>query len=302
MVHRFLEREDSPKPTIVMDYYYGRKAGKSLVKDIVHIWEVASLNSHIIRSALSGCSLSHLPHHTTIMIMLDLRKPAILWNYLEECLTILSNVLKESYPPDVMEKLKERKLNSLREQMKGKGSEMESVADLFPLRLCLIGGRYDNFRDFEGVDREFIGQILRAVAHVLGATLHYHSAKDSQLLRKTKELLGLYGFKGEFTKTSMTDYNKPLYVAAGSDSLAAIDLEYRGAGSRLALSVIKEIYVARFPQSPKRQASFEDSSDDPNFDEPIIDRLRLQREQEISVSLRDMMEGPATNIPIPEPF
>jgi dynein light intermediate chain 2 len=86
----------------------------------------------------------------------------------------------------------------LREQAKRKGNEVDSISDPFPLRLCLVGGRYDEFLDFEDVDREFIGQILRVTAYVLGATLHYHSAKDSQLLRKTKELLGLYGFKGQF--------------------------------------------------------------------------------------------------------
>lgn len=31
MIYRFLEKEDSPKPTLAIDYSYGRKAGKSLV-------------------------------------------------------------------------------------------------------------------------------------------------------------------------------------------------------------------------------------------------------------------------------
>jgi hypothetical protein len=55
----------------------------------VHVWEIAFLDTYVIRSTLSGCFLSHLPHHTTIMIMLDLSKPEILWNYLEECLAML---------------------------------------------------------------------------------------------------------------------------------------------------------------------------------------------------------------------
>lgn len=33
MVYRFLEKEESPKPTIAMDYSFGRKAGKSLVRN-----------------------------------------------------------------------------------------------------------------------------------------------------------------------------------------------------------------------------------------------------------------------------
>lgn len=31
MVYRFLEKEETPKPTLAMDYSFGRKAGKSLV-------------------------------------------------------------------------------------------------------------------------------------------------------------------------------------------------------------------------------------------------------------------------------
>lgn len=31
MVYRFLRKEDTPKPTIAMDYSFGRKAGTSFV-------------------------------------------------------------------------------------------------------------------------------------------------------------------------------------------------------------------------------------------------------------------------------
>jgi dynein light intermediate chain 2 len=91
-------------------------------------------------------------------------------------------------------------------------------------------------------------------------------------------------------KASVTDYKKPLFVAAGNDSLAAIDLDGlpRGASSRPTLDDIKEAFVGRFPQSSWRpEESFEETLDDPNFIEPMIDRLRLQREQvRAGISLR----------------
>lgn len=31
MVNKFLEKDDTPKPTIAMDYSFGRKVGKNLV-------------------------------------------------------------------------------------------------------------------------------------------------------------------------------------------------------------------------------------------------------------------------------
>lgn len=33
MVYRFLEKDERPKPTIAMDYSFGRKTVKSLVSD-----------------------------------------------------------------------------------------------------------------------------------------------------------------------------------------------------------------------------------------------------------------------------
>ena len=46
------------------------------------------------------------------------------------------------------------------------------------------------------------------------------------------------------------------------------------------MEAIKQTYVAKFPQSTKDDdASLEDPANDPNFNEPIIDRLRMQREE-----------------------
>ena len=39
-----------------------------------------------------------------------------------------------------------------------------------------------------------IGRVLRAAAHVLGAGLHFHSIKETTLVRRTKDLLSFYGF------------------------------------------------------------------------------------------------------------
>ncbi|OXU22926.1 hypothetical protein TSAR_013236 [Trichomalopsis sarcophagae] len=211
---------------------------------------------------------------------------------------------------ELVHDLRERKIRYLRERAKPGTEDEPPVDDPFPMRLCLIGGKYDEFRELHsGDDKESIGQALRAAAHVLGAGLHYHSAKDSHLLRRTKELLSHYGFKGQSTspwKASVTDYDKPLSIAAGSDSFSAIDLKISRYDYAVTLDEIKQIYVRRFPQVLKNQdvlpGDMDDPANDPNFNEPIVDRLRLQREQEISVLLRDMLEAPLVNIPIPESY
>ncbi|XP_014221235.1 cytoplasmic dynein 2 light intermediate chain 1 [Trichogramma pretiosum] len=322
MIYRFLEKEDTPKPTLAMDYAYGRKAGKNLVKDIVHVWEIGHLTPSLVSAAMKGCCLSHSPHHTTVLLVLDLGKPETLWNTLEDCLEALQKGMEMSYPRELIEQVLNEKLRGLAERSGGQQQSpqqaVDEMSEPFPLRLCLVGGRYDEFRGTDADDREFMGRALRAAAHALAASLHYHSAKDAQLLRRSKDMLSNYGFKGQSPKTTVIDHEKPLSVAAGADSFASIELYDRPAATAaLSLEEIKRIYVTRFPQRARDQEDQRTSSDGANYDrdddlehlandesfaEPIIDRLVLQREEEISVLMHDMQETPTTNIPIPDPY
>lgn len=79
-------------------------------------------------------------------------------------------------------------------------------------------------------------------------------------------------------KASCTDYSKPLAIPWGTDTLASINLSRDV--KTLNPETIKQIYGSRIPQdAPEEKTNFEDPSSDPNFAEPIIDRLRGQREQ-----------------------
>ncbi|XP_033359046.1 cytoplasmic dynein 2 light intermediate chain 1 isoform X2 [Bombus vosnesenskii] len=295
IVHRFLEKDEAPKPTIAMDYSFGRKAGKSLIKNIVHVWEVGHLTSSLVSAAMTGSSLTHSPHHVTVLIMLDLSQPEILWTTFEEAFSVVRNAMKMSYDDKIIQELKQQRI-------KERKKAVEREVDPFPMKLCLIGGKYDQFKDLSLDKIELVGKILRATAHVLGAGLYYHSAKDKSLLRRTKDLLSHYGFGIQFSDTKCTDFEKPLAISAGADSLSSIDLQFPQTRPSAILDTIKQIYVTRIPQeSRSNEIILEDPSNDPNFNEPIIDRLRAQREEEINILLHDMLEGRIPQIPIPDP-
>lgn len=71
-------------------------------------------------------------------------------------------------------------------------------------------------------------------------------------------------------------------MPAGADSLGRIDLQFPQTRPSAILDTVKQIYVSRVPQvSRSDEATLEDPSNDPNFNEPIIDRLRMQREEVI---------------------
>lgn len=67
-------------------------------------------------------------------------------------------------------------------------------------------------------------------------------------------------------------------MLAGADSFERIDLQLPQPSA--ILDTVKQIYISRIPQVSKSdEGTLEDPSNDPNFNEPIIDRLRMQREE-----------------------
>lgn len=85
-----------------------------------------------------------------------------------------------------------------------------------------------------------------------------------------------------FRKGFCTDYEKPLLVPAGADSFTQIGLNFSKGKNKNILDSIKQTYVTYVPQVTKKDEShqdLEDPANDPNFREPIIDRLRAQREE-----------------------
>lgn len=71
-------------------------------------------------------------------------------------------------------------------------------------------------------------------------------------------------------------------MPAGADSFGRIDLQFPQTRPSAILDTVKQIYVSRVPQVTKSdEGTLEDPSNDPNFNEPIIDRLRMQREEVI---------------------
>jgi len=69
-------------------------------------------------------------------------------------------------------------------------------------------------------------------------------------------------------------------IPAGTDSFSRIDLQFPQMRPSAILDTIKQIYVSRIPQASRNdEDTLEDLSNDPNFNEPIIDRLRVQREE-----------------------
>nr|CAD7425879.1 unnamed protein product [Timema monikensis] len=222
--------------------------------------------------------------------MLDLSSPQQLWFTLE---TLLQSIITSLRGCGKMAKVSGKQLlmEFLQDQAwdrVGRDNTDKDFMDPFPIPLIILGGKYDIFQDFDPEKKKVMCRCLRYVAHTLGATLQFYSVKDTGLVKKAKDLLSHHGFGTNPLKSISQDYNKPLLIPAGSDSMDQIGglgsskglLGNKGPGS--ALDRWKHTFTKHFPQEVSEKSVMpEDPAKDMNFIEPTIDFLRSQKDDEL---------------------
>ncbi|RZF39554.1 hypothetical protein LSTR_LSTR001075 [Laodelphax striatellus] len=272
LINKFLDRNEAEKPTLALEYCFGRKAGKSLVKDVCHIWELGG--GTLFTSLLLNSGPLDDVDSTTAIMMLDLSALENLWATMEILLTSLKTTIlkKQKDPKLLIERAKSRVPHEHPDRLR---------MDPFPVPLVIIGGKYDQFQDYEPEKKKIVCRCLRYVAHFYNATLFFYSAKDSGLVKKSREILNHYGFGTPPVKAVAQDFGKPLLIPAGSDLLESIE----GLGSNnksWTMDKYKHIFTTHFHQETvKSTTSSEDPAQDPNFREPVIDALRIQKDEEL---------------------
>ncbi|XP_037071926.1 cytoplasmic dynein 2 light intermediate chain 1-like [Pollicipes pollicipes] len=284
IIHKFLDREEAPKKTLGLEYSYGRKAGKSVLKDVCHIWELGGGTTYtpLLETPLEA---ERLPT-VAIFLVIDLNKPQSMWFTLETMLQVLRENLDTEIGSGVGREMK------LKERLK-RATDLRVPPDHqdyaqmrpFPVPLIIFGSHYDAFQDWDPEKKKLVCRTLRYVAHVNGASLQFFSSTDSALVKKAKELIGQYAFGGVTSGQLAQDYNKPLLVPAGADSLAGI----LGVGADASQSAVKNAFVAQYPQDANSSNVLpEDPAKDLNFRESEIDQLRAQKDQELERLRREL--------------
>lgn len=75
--------------------------------------------------------------------MLDLARPETLWTSLEECLTVARSAIKMSFDEKTTRDMRKRRK---KETSANNDTPELGEAEPFPIKLCLVGGRYDEFK------------------------------------------------------------------------------------------------------------------------------------------------------------
>lgn len=144
MINSFLDRSEPAKPTLALEYSFGRRSGgpgQGVQKQVVNVWELGSLSNS--STLLSIPIKSHGIDNFAAFIVLNLAYPDRLWGDLEASLKGLKQTIATFTNTDDLNRMQS-------EARKRIGSEHVDISTLdpFPFPVVIIGGYYDKFQDF----------------------------------------------------------------------------------------------------------------------------------------------------------
>ncbi|KAK7105021.1 cytoplasmic dynein 2 light intermediate chain 1-like isoform X2 [Littorina saxatilis] len=286
IILRFLDRDEAPKPTVALEYTFGRRA-KGHNVDVGHVWELggATWLTKLIDIPLNPETI----RHTALFIVLDLSQLQELWFTLESMLQAaksrVENIIAEmkSSDPDIRQKLQKAAWERV-----GDENPDKNMMDPFLVPLVIVGSKYDLFQDFDSEKRKVICKTLRFVAHIHGATLQFFSTKQEQLVGRMRALVSHYLFGTTQSKSMQTEHSKPLLVPAGLDSIQQIgsppisDNDLGRVQAKTPFELWKVAFTGYFPQEKLSDPAItDDPAKDPQYKEHTIDALRAQKDEEL---------------------
>uniref|UniRef100_A0A8C5T568 Cytoplasmic dynein 2 light intermediate chain 1 n=1 Tax=Malurus cyaneus samueli TaxID=2593467 RepID=A0A8C5T568_9PASS len=252
IILRCLEREESPKPTLALEYTFGRRARRhNTPKDVAHFWELGggTLLAELIRIPIT----CHNIRSFAVVLVLDLSKPNELWTTMESLLQVTRNHVNkiltklEKTNPEVAAEIKQRMWNDLKRDHPVKSSNC-NILDFFLTSMF----QYQLFQEFDSEIRKIISKTLRFVSHYHGASLVFTS-KSEALLLKARALINHLAFGYDKSKSMSVDPSKPLFIPAGLDSMSQIgpppapDSDLGKMRANTPLELWKKVFEKTFP-------------------------------------------------------
>lgn len=288
LIQRLLERDEAPKPTVALDFIFGRKSkGNNLIKDVTHLWELGGGTSmaKLINTTITTENIKRL----SVVVALDLSQPNKLWETQHILLSQIKSRIEEvvgqasSSNPKIHAELKSRAVERIG----------ESHADLNRMEpslvpILIVGTKLDLFQELDVDQKAMICKTLRYLAHSNGAMLHFWGLKSEGLSTRVKSVFSHLAFGTALSKTSALDNSKPLIVPFGGDSFELIGPPPLSNEQLMRLSKggsPYQLWMAAFASlfQPQKQETTEklNPATDPQFSEESVDIIREQKNQEL---------------------
>ncbi|CAF0738032.1 unnamed protein product [Brachionus calyciflorus] len=288
---------ETPKPTIALDYTFCRKAksGSSVLKNVGHIYELGE-GTFLLKLIDVVVNAENILN-TSAIITVDLSKLSELWITLEAVITYLKARIKECVKeasrndPTVKDRLKK----AIQERLGGNPDE--SKLEPIAIPTAIVATKYDIFEKYEPEKQKIITKTLRFVAHFFGACLMFSSNRNETSSARLKNVMNNFLLDGTLTKQIKTETNKPIFITFGADTFENIGLpplspsELNDPNHKTLLDLWKHLFCKNFPQeeSKKDPSLLEDFGRDPQFEESSVDLLRDQKMKELD-NLREILK------------
>lgn len=281
MINSFLDRNEPVRPTLALEYSFGRRtnsSGQSSQKLVGNIWELGSLanSSQLIDVPIK----SHGLRYFSAVIMLNLSEPAELLTDLENALQGLKQSISNNYS--------ENEVRQFRDKMLEQGTFKEhpdiNTLEIMPCQIVLVGGLYDKFENLDPEVKKHVVRFLRSVNHTLGASLVFYSTKVPSLSKTVRDVMNnlSFGSPQNPIRAHKTDYNEPILISQFSDSWEKIGVMPSNS-EKFGIAFSSQIQQNKSNES--RESS--DPAKDPNFREPVIDDLRAMKDEELFRLIRN---------------
>ncbi|KAK2852844.1 hypothetical protein Q7C36_008045 [Tachysurus vachellii] len=297
ILFRCIDRDEAPKPTLALEYTFGRRArAHNTLKDVAHLWELGGGTSlsDLVQIPITSQNLSTL----SLVLVLDLSKPNTLWTTMEKLLQAALNQVEKAFAitkrPGESRPSKQPNQSSALRILPKDHPDRELISP-FPVPLLMIGSKFDIFQDFESEKRKVICKTLRFLAHYYGASLIFTSSKLETTMSKVKNFINHLAFGTDRGKYLSTDHSKPLIIPAGMDSLSqigSVDVDLGTLHAKTPLELWKKVFERFFPpESTSERKEVKDPAKDPQFSEPLIDAMRAQKDQELEQYKREQAKS-----------
>lgn len=215
-------KEDSAKPTVALEYMFARRAtAANCPKDVAHMWELGG-GAHV--SDLVSVPIgTHNFSTSCYVIVVDLSRPSsvlsalIHWtDHIKVCVKTCVRELAKANP-SFAEELKRKTYAKFGRDH----PDLRSVKPC-PIPLIIVANKYDLFKDQPSTKRRVVGNALRFIAHINGASLLYCSSKDKVLKDALRATMNKHLFKASTKRSQEANPEKALFIVGGSDTFEAI--------------------------------------------------------------------------------
>ena len=243
------EIDARPKPTVGLDYQFGRRTNPGTnAKDVAHMWELAGGTAAARAAELTAVPLSHpgrlAPGCAVVVLVLDLSRPADLLPSLRKWCGAAAVALASaaaanggggggggSAAAGRRGSSGSRASSPVPDDEGGASASAAAAAAAagaagrrFPVPLLLVGAKADSLAREDGPKRKLVQQALRFGAHAYGASLVCtgtdKAGKESLKAFRLALSAAVFGTAAGRRATGVDDKTagKPLCVPAGCDA------------------------------------------------------------------------------------